>query len=241
MNNNFYNLIKDYGTNNPQLVWSKVKTLDELFYCNKEFIKDNLNESFYHYGSLALDSKPLIKNLLNLHDKGVFTYDGQGSLVSYDDWIENEWIDEKGNKCGKWYISIEQKPYLDCYLKKEYMNDLIKYFELINTKNPKDKINYIIRSKNIKKTNIEDEGCNLTRTKKYKNLSEKDKSEWLNYTNHWIDYNFEECNLLLLIKDKYKEIYDIFYNDYISLGLIATKYGSNIIIEKVLLDFFNTE
>lgn len=239
MNKYFDNLIKEYGTIEPLYVWSKVKSLDELFYCNKEFIKDNLNESFYYYGSLAIDSKPLINDLLKLHDRGVFTCGGQGSLFSYDNWIDDEWIDHEGNKCGKWYASIEQKPYLDCYLKKEYMNDLIKYFESINTKNPEDKINYIIRGKNIKKTNIVGVKYNVTRSKTFKEISEKDNAQWNNYTNFWTNYDFEECDLMLLIKKEYEDIYKIIHNDYISLDLTVINYGSNISIEKVLLDFFN--
>lgn len=231
MNKNFDDLIKEHGTINPHYVWSKVNTLEELFYCNEEFIKDNLKESFYHYGSFVIDSNPLIEDLLKLHDKGVFTYGGQGSLLEYDKWIETE--------CGKWFCSIEQKPYLTCMIHNKYAKKLIKYFEKFNTENIDDKINYIINGKYIKATNITTEKYNLTKTKTYKELSQKSISKWNYYTNFWLNNEFENSDLLFCINILSPKLYKIFYDDYISLDICASKYGSEIVIEKVLLDFFN--
>lgn len=64
-------LIVKYGKNNPHNTWTHVQTMEESFYCNKEFIKNNLTESFYYYGELSPNSKILEKYLLELYDYGI--------------------------------------------------------------------------------------------------------------------------------------------------------------------------
>ena len=231
-------LIQKYGNTDPQYVWSCVSTMEELFYCNKEFIKNNLTESFYHLGSLHIDSLPLVNNLLELHDKGVFTYEGQGSLMIYDKWTNKKWAGVDGTKCGKWFYSIEQKPYLRCIIEKKHTNDLVKYLEIINKDLLDDKINYIIRNLNIKLTNIQEEKYNVTRSKNYGKLSQKANIDWDYYTNLWQNTLFRED---IWFFKKYDELYDIISNNYSVLNLTTENYGSNIILEKILLDFFNKD
>ena len=231
-------LINKYGISEPQYVWSCVSTMEELFYCNKEFIKNNLTESFYHYGRLAIDSRPLANNLLELHDRGVFTYDGQGSVMIYDKWINNKWTNFDGKKCGRWFTSIEQKPYLDCIIKKKYANNLLKYLEKINKDLLDDKIKYIICGEKETVTNIDEIIYNITRSKTYKKLSQKNTAEWYYGTNLHKNNSFRDS---LCIFDMYDELYDIISNNYVVLNLATENYGSNIILEKILLDFFNKD
>ena len=231
-------LIKKIGHSNPQFVWKNVKTMDELFYCNKEFIKNNLSESFYHYGKLALDSQPLIKYLLELHDKKVFTLNGQGPLMNYDKWINKKWINYEGLKCGKWFYSIEQKPYLICIIKKKYVNNLLEFLKKINESVSDDKINYMIIGENFKFTNINEKKYNVTRSKTYKKMSDKNTSEWEYGTNIWDHYSFSEHICYFL---DYPKLYDKIVKKYVSLNLCTQNYGSHIVLEKVLLEFFNNK
>ena len=233
--NNMISLIKANGHSDPQFVWENVETMEELFYCNKEYIKNNLSESFYNYGKLAIDSLPLANYLLELHDKGVFTFDGQGSLINYDKWIDKEWINHEGEKCGKWFYSVEQKPYLMCIIKKKIVDELLKYLQNINNNILNDKINYIMIGDNIKFTNIKKMKYNVTRTKTYKKMSDKNTSEWQYGTNLWNHRSFTDniCDFY-----DYPELYDIIEKKYVALQLAAQNYGSSIVLEKVLLDFF---
>jgi hypothetical protein len=232
-------MIQKYGNTDPQYVWSCVSTMEELFYCNKEFIKNNLTESFYHYGSLAIDSRPLANNLSELHDKGVFTYDGQGSLMIYDKWTNKKWTGADGTKCGGWFYSIEQKPYLDCIIEKKHTNDLLKYLEKINKDLLDDKIKYIIHGIDIKLTNIQEEKYNVTRSKTYKKLSQKNTTDWKYGTNLWQNSSFSDA--IYIFDDIYDELYNIISNNYVVLNLTTENYGSNVILEKILLDFFNKD
>ena len=234
--NEIVSLVQIFGRSNPHFVWKNVKTIKELFYCNKEFIKNNLSESFYHYGELEPDSQPLIKYLLELHDKKVFTHNGQGSLVNYDKWIDDEWTTCEGEKCGKWFSSIKQKPYLICIIKKRHVNNLIEYLENRNNNISSDKINYIITGDNIKFTNINENKYNVTRTKSYKKLSDKDISEWKYPTNLWPNGSLDD-NISYFYD--YPKLCDIIVKKYVSLELTTKKYGSNIVLEKILLDFFS--
>jgi len=230
-------LIKEYGLTKPLFVWSKIKKQEDLFHCNKEFIKGRLSESFYHAGPLEDDSKSLIPNLLKLHDVGVFTFGGQGSLIEHDKWIDNEFKDYNGRICGKWYSAIEQKPFLECLIHQKYITKLIEYIDTRNKLNNinNEKINYIIMEDGKpNKTNMVEEEYNVTREKSYKELSQKEKTKWENYTNihpfSTEDYIFELGETF-----PFKKI----MCDYVVLTLSASNYGSEMNIEEILLDFFN--
>jgi hypothetical protein len=234
--NPIMSLIRVNGLTNPQFVWENVSTMEELFYCNKEFIKNNLSESFYHLGPLALDSLPLTEYLLELHDKGVFTYGGQGSLIDYDKWIDTEWRTPEGNLCGKWFASIEQKPYLECIIDKAHINNLLLFIKNINENMSHDGINYLIFGSNVKFTNINEHKYNVTRTKSYSKISDKDVTEWEYPSNLWNSYSFAD-NISYF--DLYPELYNVIAENYIVLQLTTKNYGSDIILEKTLLDFLN--
>ncbi len=223
-------LIEKYGKNSPQYVWTHIYTIEELFYCNKEFIKNNLTESFYHYGELCPDSKILEKYLLELHDYGIFTYGGQGNTMIYD----KESIIEYEIKCGKRFYSMEQKPFLECMVKLVHVDKLLNYISLFNNNIIDEQLYYIIVGNDINHTNITQRMYNVTREKKYNELSQKDIILWNDYTNLWTDIPFDGH---IFIFDKYKNLYDIIYNEYFVLNLTTKNYGSQIILEKVLLDF----
>ena len=240
--NELISLVQKYGLSNPQYVWQNVITMEELFYCNKEYIKNNLSESFYNFAKLAPDSQPLANYLLKLHNKGVFTFDGQGSLMNYDKLKGKEWVNyerkdaNEHNRYNNYFYSIEQKPYLSCIIKKEYLNDLLEYLKNINESISNDKINYIITGNDIKFTNIDMNKYNVTRTKFYKKLSEESTSEWQYPTNLWPNESFS--NYICEFCD-YIDLYnDVIIIKYVALQLVAQNYGSNIVLEKVLLDFF---
>ena len=99
-----------------------------MFYCNKEFIKDNLKQSPYLYKSFLIDTKSSISNLLKLHDKGCFIYIVKGSLLEYDICKDNECIeisdDELFDYCQDldWSDTVKNK-WIEAYEKKGVCKD----------------------------------------------------------------------------------------------------------------------
>lgn len=55
-------------------------TWSEVLDLNRAFIRDETRATTYHSGPLLPDSAKLQTNLLNLHDYGLLTVDGQGPL-----------------------------------------------------------------------------------------------------------------------------------------------------------------
>jgi hypothetical protein len=222
--------IEKYGKSQSEddylQIWKKIKTIEELFYCNKEFIKGNIYGSCYHLGPLHEDSLALVLDLIQLHDNGFLTVNGQGPLLIYDS--------HKTNK--NFFVSIEQRPYLEGYIENKYIEDILKYILNFNSNMTEDKIFYRIYTKDKTITNI-DKIHNVTREKSYHTIEQKNDMIWETPTNLHTDYNlydqadheFQGCNPIIskLIK-----------RDYSTLCLSTEKYGSDISLEKFLLDFF---
>jgi hypothetical protein len=202
-------LIAKYGKTDPQEVWINVWSMEELFHCNKEYIKNNLTESFYSFGELAPDSKLLMNDLVELHDYGVFTCNGQGAIM-------NEYT--------------QQRPYLDCFVKNEHNEKLIEYLNNIKIKG--ERIYYIISTFKSGKfiTNMPYTIHNLTRIKKDKN------DEWECPTNK--ELNRGDFGIFLDYCNDCSGIYEDFINDYFHLFISSNRWGSKTSIEKILLDYF---
>ena len=234
-------IITKYGETNPEYVWACINNIDDLFNCNIAFIENRLSLSFYHYGKLNADSEPLINDLVKLHQYKVFTIGGQGSLLEYDKFINKTWIDlETGELCGNWFCSIEQKPYLSCFIKKSYLKKLIKYFNNLNFNNINDGIKYIITTPSEMITNLDNNICTytVTREKCYKNKDINiNNSSWEEPTS--IKTCFSYNNYLNIFNfNNFQKIKNIFKKKYIYLDLTTNNYGSTISVEKILLNFF---
>ena len=231
-----FGLVKKYDS--YLVIWDKIQTIEELFYCNVEFIKGNICGTPYHFGPLNIDSIPLINDLIKLHDYGFLSTGGQGSLMEYDKWCDKSWINQSGTQCGKWFYSIEQKSYISGYIKNDNIDTLVAYFESLNCDsifNNGDKIFYYVNSCNKKITNI-DLQHNLTRTKSYKTIEDKDYVEWEYPTNIWTNDEYDNMldfkewtNILPLIKNKYAFVY-----------IAMNNYGSSVSVETILLNYFAT-
>ena len=219
-------LVKIYGKDDPQFVWSQCDSLNQLFYCNIEFLKNNLTESFYHYGELVIDSKPLVDDLIELHCRGIFTVNGQGSLINH-----NVFIDKKNIFCD-----TEQKPFLSFFMKKKHMCQLIDYFN--EKKYTDDKIYYNITlptNENI--SNLEETVYTVTRERIYNNADDLVHAIWNDYSSLKTDFTFRTYAFIFNI---YPEIKKIINEKYIHVDLTTYKYGSNIQIEKELINFIKT-
>jgi hypothetical protein len=234
--NHLNKLIKTHGKKNPHFIWKSIKTLQEMFYCNIAFIKGHIAESFYHYGELEIDSKLLIDDLVKLHHYGIFTVNGQGSVIESKKFINKTWKNVHNKECGNWYVSIEQKPFLCGFIEIKYFDELLKY--LNNLHFTDDKIYYVFSS--IDKpviTNLNTNCYTVTRDKSYYNIDDEEQTKWRDYTlfqpyEKYIEY--ETFN-------EYEDIYNIIKKDYIYFEITTKNYGSSISIEKTLLNFFREQ
>jgi hypothetical protein len=236
-----YGKSEDSNVYIPQ-IWRNIKTLEEFFYCNKEFIKGNIYGSCYHLGPLCEDSLPLVPDLIQLHDKGFLTTDGQGSLLTYDKYIPKM----------NYFLSAEQRPYLEGFIKNKYIDDILKYINDFNSntiEDREDKIMYIIHTKNENITNIQLDSIMspivlhreskihyVTRSKIYDTIEQKNNKFWNEITHISTLYSLYE------MVDGYFREYDSIKSEIIEnyslLTLSTEKYGSNISLEKFLLNFF---
>lgn len=238
-------LIQKYGKIDPQRVWNNVKTIEELFYCNIEFIKGNITESFYYFGPLAQDSLPLVGNLIKLNECGVFTHNGQRSIS------EEKY---KHYKTGNDMIA-KQRPYIGCYMRRDYEDDLMEY--LIALKYPDDEILFTLNRPCYSYTNIDNKEHQLFRKNgetyypltKYTDACNK-TGEWeygdmLNvfyYTDEDICDGYAEVQSSIFDHDQMfygcsDKIFNHFGAHYMSVTITTRKWGSKINIEQVLLDF----
>ena len=196
-------------------LWDEVETIQDFFYCNMKFISGELPATPYHHGSLAKDSIPLSDDLLKLHEYNVLTVDGQGSLI------------DKNKKVGHDIVSVEQKPYLSCFLEKKYKEQLIEFFE------NKIHLMYIIQEYGKQTiTNITNKRCNVTRTKK-----NKDKT-WNLCTNLWTDHCFMDSFNETFYEHEF--LFDKVFEEYIYVDIASNVYGCDTSIEKTLLSFFRS-
>jgi hypothetical protein len=87
-----------------------VETYKELLEVNKKFIRGEIEETPYHFGPLEADSQTLKDDLLALHDKDIFTVNGQAGAAgtSYDEWSDY----------AQGYVDQKQAPYLSFYIEK---------------------------------------------------------------------------------------------------------------------------
>jgi len=150
---------------------------------------------------------------------------------------KNKQIEIFEKKKDNSFYSKEQKPHLSCLMPKKYANELINYLKFLNMENMDDNIKYIMSSKNFKKTNIDTEIYILTREKSYLDPSKKNLSKWKNYNYFYLNSYYDNNEIINYLKIK-PELYKTFYNDYMQLDICASKYGSNINLEEVLLNFF---
>lgn len=100
------------------------KSIEDLFNYNIDFIKGNIDSTFYHLGPLEKDSQLIADKLLILNENDVFTFNGQGYC--------------NDEKCI-------QKPYLCCYINIKHMDTLKKKIKFFNKKGNL-KIKYYIYS-----------------------------------------------------------------------------------------------
>ncbi len=106
-----------YNNSNP---------IEEIFNLNKEYIKGNITETPYMWGSLDFSNKNLVNDLLEMYDNGLFTVNSQ---TGKEEEILGEYLFNDNVYCD----SI-QKPYNDFYMK-DYNKALVLYENLIRIKN----------------------------------------------------------------------------------------------------------
>ena len=223
--------------NNPEKyfqIWKQIKTEEELFMCNIEFIKGRIYGTPSHDGPLNFDSVLLMNDLIELHNYKFFSTEGQGPLLEYDKWCDETWKHVcTGKQCGKWYYSIEQKPYLNGFIETKHIEQLIEYIEKFNN-NTTDKMFYVINTSDYTKTNFYSQH-NVTRQKSYKEIKLKEESDWDYFTNIWADQSYGDS--MSLFDSNYSNIASLLENKYAYISVAMEKYGSNVSIEKILLHF----
>jgi hypothetical protein len=195
-------------------IWDTVQSVQDFIDCNIKFISGDLPATPYYDAQLAQDSVPLSRDLIKLHKYGVLTVDGQGSLIEHNKTINED------------IVSIEQKPYLCCFIPKKFKQELIQCFK----KHPH--IVYIVCEDDEDTiTNISGIKYNVTRKKK--NLD-----DWNLCTNLWTDHQF--ISTFTQTFHDHEFLFEEISDKYIYADITCKEYGSATSIEKFLLSFFKS-
>ena len=102
-------------------VWQEVQNFDDLIILNSEFIKGELKETPYHLSPLESTDPIFNSKLLELHRYGLLTHDGQDTQCTYGEYINDTWINNRGEKQGQWWVDEERRGYLSFYIENKQL------------------------------------------------------------------------------------------------------------------------
>ena len=107
--------------------WDDAKSFKDLIVLNKEFINGKLDQTPYHGGPLEHGDDELKRKLVQLHDYGLLTVDGQDATCKYGYCTTTAFYSHKNRSKQTYYIDMEQRPYLSFYM------DLVENESLANS------------------------------------------------------------------------------------------------------------
>ena len=178
------NIIRDLDKRDPLQVYNHVQNFNDLLEVNIAFLQGKINYTYY-YGSIT-DTEPnlnpdtvlLLDKLVELHKLGFYTMDGQGSLKKIKNFNhiytgQNMWME------------TEQKSYLQGYMKKEYVYDLLRYLQTQN-------VFYVFKDPvtwDILATNMDDSRYNVTRHRSHVDRYQLHNEPWIYSTNTHISFD----------------------------------------------------
>jgi hypothetical protein len=104
-----------------QKLFSQIQTYPELCEANIRFLKGELPMTPYHLGPIDEETVPLVKKLVEINRRGFLTVNGQPALrkITFLPKVGGDLGHRYPN--GAWYC-LEQRPYLEGYLPKIYVD-----------------------------------------------------------------------------------------------------------------------
>jgi hypothetical protein len=171
--------------------WRQARVFTALLRLNVEFVLSKITRTPYYSGPITFSSSKFINKLLELHEYGCLTNDGQEPLCSYEEYVPGK----KGRK--GFYVDEEQRGYLSFYL--NIGNELDNLFAqnllklLADSKLIYTSYNFITKEF-ITNLKPEEKLFNLTRERVGDTIEELKEAEWEHPTN--MQRTFNANNLL---------------------------------------------
>jgi hypothetical protein len=207
-------LIDKYGLTDIEPILENIENFHDLCIVGKAFIQNKL---YRHIDYLAMFGKSedsnghqvVTNNLIELHQLGIFTRDGQINNISKN--IYND-------------IIVQQRSYLIFYCQKDISNIIIsklllhsKIYTIIFTKD-----NHVIH--NVPKEEINRDCVNITRSTNSTNLNVN--NEWNNHTNIWLDERESYCYYYHTEEEEEENLNfdDFILNECLCISIIFKEY-----------------
>jgi hypothetical protein len=223
----FLKIIKKNGENNPLEIIPYIDTFKKLQIYNIEYIKGNIDETFYNIGRSNIDNK-ILKDIIQLNKLGFLSMDSEPSMCEYYKPIKN-------NLEGNGYSDYEKKPFISGFIKKDVIEKLNKY---INKTPSLENIVFFVPHFLFNKNNRElkkGEKINLDREKVYYNIKDNKNAKWIEYSNFFYDDSLNAYYLL----ENYRNLQYIL-KDYAFCIIFIDEYCTEVNLFKQLLKFFKT-
>lgn len=233
MSYNFLKIIQKYGKKNPEIIVRYIDTFQKLQIYNIEFLKGNINRSFYWGVPVYEENKNIINNLIELNKSGFITSDFETGKCTYSRFVDHTWLNYKGEIEGNWFVDSEEKPYITGYIKKDLIKKLDQYIrESPILKNIVFHVPYYLFNKDMEYE--KGDVINLRKNKAYYKLEDQNKTEWENESHFF--YN-DDFNGYSIIEEYYHNLKPIL-KDYVYCTIFINEYCTRIDLFRELLKFF---
>lgn len=209
--------------------WYTATTFSELIALNKEFIQGKLKTTPYHGGPLETDDKEFIGKLLQLHDYGLLSDNGQDTVCTYGGYTKEGVTSTMGKHKPAYYWDEERRGYLVFFV--DLLENGILAESLVNQIINSNLV-YSIYNFHTKEhtTNIKGEKFNLTRNRAALTKEALQKTKWRYHTN--IPAILKPTHLLWNIENPILE-------HSIHFDVVLPEYGKGD-LESMLIDMCKT-